>query len=424
MAVWKRLVALVPAVALLVGCGGFPPGEDVEEMLRAPQANQQQSAVQKALTAAIGDSLQLKYPRGGDEMAPLLLDDFDGDGESEALVFYTLKNKGQNVNFALLEQQEGEWVVAQQVSGLSSEVASVERVSFLADGVQFAVGYANSNLADKYLAVYAYDGQAVTTMYTQAYDSYVIADFTGSGTPELVLVPTVAESGALNVQLVGVNGGQLESWHTVQMDERFTACSDLMLSVYGKVRGLVVDGTFSSGAHASQVWRVMGKSLVECVSETTEDLPRQSVRYMTSLNSTDLSNNGLVLVPQVLGSASNEQLVNRLYYVQWNNYLAVDAALQFGVYDSEYSYFVRLPDEWKETVDVTMSTVQDDVWSVVSKETQQLLLSVRVVDNPSALSDAYVQGVRVGDKYVMLYFSDECSAQDSRIIERGVRVIE
>lgn len=424
MAVWKRLVALVPAVALLVGCGGFPPGEDVEEMLRAPQANQQQSAVQKALTAAIGDSLQLKYPRGGDEMAPLLLDDFDGDGESEALVFYTLKNKGQNVNFALLEQQEGEWVVAQQVSGLSSEVASVERVSFLADGVQFAVGYANSNLADKYLAVYAYDGQAVTTMYTQAYDSYVIADFTGSGTPELVLVPTVAESGALNVQLVGVNGGQLESWHTVQMDERFTACSDLMLSVYGKVRGLVVDGTFSSGAHASQVWRVMGKSLVECVSETTEDLPRQSVRYMTSLNSTDLSNNGLVLVPQVLGSASNEQLVNRLYYVQWNNYLAVDAALQFGVYDSEYSYFVRLPDEWKETVDVTMSTVQDDVWSVVSKETQQLLLSVRVVDSPSALSDAYVQGVRVGDKYVMLYFSDECSAQDSRIIERGVRVIE
>ena len=102
-------------------------------------------------------------------------------------------------------------MVTQQVSGLSSEVASVERVSFLETGVQFAVGYANSNLADKYLAVYSYDGQTVSIMYTQAYDSYVIADFTGSGVPELVLVPTVAESGALGVQLIGVSSGQLET---------------------------------------------------------------------------------------------------------------------------------------------------------------------------------------------------------------------
>ena len=47
MAVWKRLAALVSAMALLTGCGGFPPGDDVEEMLRAPQATQQQSAVQR-----------------------------------------------------------------------------------------------------------------------------------------------------------------------------------------------------------------------------------------------------------------------------------------------------------------------------------------------------------------------------------------
>ena len=200
--------------------------------------------------------------------------------------------------------QGREDVYKRQVSGLSSEVASVERVSFLETGVQFAVGYANSNLADKYLAVYSYDGQTVSIMYTQAYDSYVIADFTGSGVPELVLVPTVAESGALGVQLIGVSSGQLETWHTAQMDERFTACTGLMLSIYGKVRGLVVDGTFSSGAHASQVWRVMGKGLVECASDTTDDIPRQSVRYMASLNSTDLGNNGLVLVCLLYTSCS------------------------------------------------------------------------------------------------------------------------
>ncbi|WP_367924906.1 hypothetical protein [uncultured Ruthenibacterium sp.] len=424
MAVWKRLAALVATVALLTGCGGFPPGEDVEEMLRVPQATQQQSAVQKALTAAMGDTLQLKYPRGGDEMAPLLLDDFDADGETEALVFYTLKNKSQNVNFAVLEQQEGEWVVVQQVSGLSSELASVERVSFLQTGIQFVVGYANTNLADKYLAIYSYDGQQVSTLYTQAYDSYVVADFTGSGTPELVLIPTVAESGALSIQLAGVTNGKMELWHTVQMDERFTSCSSLMLSIYGNVRGLVVDGTFSSGAHASQVWRVMGKSLVECAGSNAEDIPRQSVRYITSLNSTDMSNNGLILVPQVLGSAAPDQLVNRLYYVQWNNYLAVDSALQFGIYDSEYSYYIRLPEAWRDTIEISLSTAQDDSWSVLDAQTQRILVNVRIVESPSTLPNSFVQGIRVGDKYVMFYFSGECSTLDAQIIQRGIRVIE
>ena len=420
----KRLAALLLTVVLLSGCGGFPPGEDVDEMLRAPQATQQQSAVQKALTSALGDMLQLKYPKGGDEMAPLILDDFDGDGQTEALVFYTLKNSGQTADFAVLEQQDGEWVVVQQVSGLSSEVASVERVAFLETGVQFAVGFANSNLADKYLAIYSYDGQAVNTLYTQAYDSYVIEDFTGSGTPDLVLIPTVAESGALAVQLVGVTNGQLETWHTTQMDERFTSCTRLMLSVYGKVRGLVVDGTFASGAHASQVWRVMGRGLVECTSASTEDIPKQSVRYLASLHSTDLSSNGLVLVPQMMGSAVTEQLVNRLYYVQWNNYLAVDPPLQFGIYDSEYGYFVRLPDTWKDAVDVRLYDSNNGIWNVVRREDGALLLSVQITESPSNVSDAYVQGARVGDKYVMLYFGGECSSQDIRIVQRGVCVIE
>ena len=129
-------------------------------------------------------------------------------------------------------------------------------------------------------------------------------------------------------------------------------------------------------------------------------------------------------MPQVLGSAATEQLVNQLYYVQWNNYLAMEPALQYGVYDSEYSYFMRLPDTWKDTVDVSISNATDDAWNVISKETQQLLVSVRVVESPSALTDAYVQGARVGDQYVMLYFGDDCSAQDARTIQRGVCVIE
>ena len=91
-----RLLAALACCALLCACdglvpnglvpGGLLPSGNVEELLRAPRQSEQQNAVQTALNNYLGESLQLKYPRGGSEPDPVIFADFDGDGAGEAAV--------------------------------------------------------------------------------------------------------------------------------------------------------------------------------------------------------------------------------------------------------------------------------------------------------------------------------------------------
>ena len=56
----RRLCLALAAACLLSGCSMAPAG--VDELLRAPQLTGEQSQVQKALTAYLGEAPQLKYP--------------------------------------------------------------------------------------------------------------------------------------------------------------------------------------------------------------------------------------------------------------------------------------------------------------------------------------------------------------------------
>lgn len=113
------------AALLLSGCSAVT-GSDVESLLRAPQASGETSAVQKALNSALGVTATLKYPASGDFLSPFLFGDWDGDGQDEAAVLYTLDASAGNVYLAILEPtEENGWRVTQTAEGLSSEVESV-----------------------------------------------------------------------------------------------------------------------------------------------------------------------------------------------------------------------------------------------------------------------------------------------------------
>ena len=77
-----------PGVIFSVSMGG-----NVEELLRAPQPTRLQSAVQKALVGYLGETPQMKYPRGGEELSPIVLRDLDGDGADEAIAFFHCREK-------------------------------------------------------------------------------------------------------------------------------------------------------------------------------------------------------------------------------------------------------------------------------------------------------------------------------------------
>ena len=113
-----RLVLCTLLCFVLCSCQTVLPANEkaqVEELLRAPKLSGDYGALQTALNDWLGESAQLKYPLQGDLLSPFVLQDFDGDGEQDAAVFYTTALTS-NVCVAFLRKNSGgAWQVSQTV---------------------------------------------------------------------------------------------------------------------------------------------------------------------------------------------------------------------------------------------------------------------------------------------------------------------
>ncbi|MEG2931807.1 MAG: hypothetical protein RR825_08460, partial [Ruthenibacterium sp.] len=273
------LCVILTAVLLLCGCSStLFAGGTVEELLRAPQPTQQLSAVQKALNSYLGESMQLKYPRGGEEMSPILFADLDGDGANEAVALYMAESKGQNVHLAVMESTGDTWEVIYEIEGLSTEVASLQLAQLVPGGIQLIVGYANATLTDKYLTVYDYHNDTVTRLFEQAYVYYLTDDVDSNMESDLVVVAGSVEAGAMTLQWLAAQDGMLTTVQTLALDERFVTCQRLYAVDSGGVYGLIAEGSFASGWVADEVLRLQPEGKFTRWPQSDIDVPQISLR--------------------------------------------------------------------------------------------------------------------------------------------------
>lgn len=443
------LCAVLAAALLLTGCAAPFASGTVEELLRAPQPTQQLSAVQKALHSYLGENLQLKYPRGGQEMSPIVLADLDGDGVSEAVVLYVVESKGQNVHLAVMEQSAAGWEVTYEIEGMSTEVASLELSQLRHSGLQLVVGYANATLTDKYLSVYDYRNDTVTRLLEQAYAYYLADDVDNNGVQDLFLAANGAEAGALTLQWLAEREGEFAPVQTISLDERFVACQKLYTANSGGVSGLIAEGTFATGLLANQVFRLTPDGQLARWPQGETDVPVLTLRSLTNLTASEIKgSHGLRVPTNVTPADPTLSYSRRFYWVTWQDYLAETVVLVppgkeesgivqpeantgleastpqpcFGVYDSLHGYFVRLPEEWRGKITIVDGIIKGD-WQVRLREGNSLLLGVRVTES-DVPSGTYVRAATMGGNSVLMYFGGQCTAEQGLFIRTGVTVLQ
>ena len=338
-------------------------------------------------------------------------------------MLYTAESKGQNVHLSVLEQDgSGGWSIAYEVMGLSTEVAEVELAEGFGGSTQLVVGYANANLVDKYLEVYDYRDVTIYSACKQPYDAYLLGDLTGSGRTELAVAAATSEPGGLSLQLFVPDGRAMTAAQGVELDERLEKCTALYATRCGAARGLIVDGSVSSGAASQLLCWEDGVLFPYPDKEEGGDVFARSQRSRTlsALGPQDLLGTGEVLIPEVGASIATLQSARRFYPVEWMNYLCEQPLQQFGVYDADHNYFVRLPTEWQDNMTVSAQSESD--WQIRSKEDNSLLCAVRVADRAAA-NGTYTQAAQLAEKKVLVYFGESCTAVQANLIRRGVAVL-
>ena len=393
---WLRAAALCVAFCLLLTGCSIPMQEEtvqVEELLRAPRLAGDYGALQTALNDWLGESAQLKYPLQGDLLSPFVLQDFDGDGEQDAAVFYTTALTS-NVCVAFLRKNSGgAWQVSQTVEGLADSVDNVRLAQLQAGGTsQLVVGYAASQ-DDHYLAVYSYENGEVSAILEQAYEQYLVEDITGGGSEDLILMSTLEDSG-VQIELLTVDkDGRFQQVAVMALSgDKFSGCASVAAGVGADGRHyLVLDGwTGISGNNLASVLLRFDEDTQQMVPAdqiSTEKLYTASLRNVPSLVSQDLDGDGIVEIPTQPDEAGllNMSQSRRMDFIVWMDYTSPHPEKSFGLLDEETNCYIELPMEWEGNLKLTDSEQYDGAVELRTVDEDQLVMTLRLVRTTSSL---------------------------------------
>lgn len=416
-----RLAALLAALCLLCGCARRPA---VEELLRAPQLSARLAVVQKALNGYLGESAQLKYPRGGDTSSPFLFCDLNGDGVEEAVVLFRTDGRGLNVHLAVMEQSGENWALTCELEGLSGDVKSIRQSHLQTnEGSELVVVYAAADAGEEdFLAVYSYTENALAESYMRPCSGYLLADMTGSGMQDLVLA--CRQNGRPTLALLTDRDGVLRETQELEMDARFASCAGLHYSTRQGERYLVVDGTDQAGYTISDLFVCAGNERLKRYYFERESVMTASARLKPGLYSTDMNDDGVVEVPVVEAEIPDVN-AGQLCFVSWRDFTrSSNTVVQFGVLDSENGYFLRLPAAWMGKVAVKAGPytgswqvrgVEDGVW--------YLTAVVRNKEQTAAMNEGGLRAVRMMGKNRLLVGINDDWMQDDAFVRNGIYLL-
>ena len=194
----KRWIALCMAcvLCLLSGCSSI--GGDIITQLRPPKAMGEYGEAEEALSAYIAQTLEedgytLKYPRSGEYRAAFIMEDLDGDGLTEALVFYNVDADNAHIN--LLRQSGGEWRSVNDLTVHSADIQSVTFGDLDGDGVRelFVCWDMFSNRTYQ-VSIYTLNSNRVTERFSSACSALAVKDITGDRRDDCLLLHADAQN--------------------------------------------------------------------------------------------------------------------------------------------------------------------------------------------------------------------------------------
>ena len=197
----KPTALLLPALCLclclflLAGCS-VVDFFSAEGLLRAPRLTGQNAALQQAFEKAVGSDAVLVSPLTGEYRSAFIMEDCNGDGTEEAVVFYVNRGAENTVRMSLMASIEGQWRSVADIGGNGSEVYQVEFCNIDREkNREIAVTWTVSDSKrDKTLSLYKIDlpgvesGDAFNPLASVQIFDYYVMDIDRDGQNELFYV--------------------------------------------------------------------------------------------------------------------------------------------------------------------------------------------------------------------------------------------
>lgn len=259
-ALMKKNSIVLLAAAVSVMLSGCTFGGSAENLLSPPILYEEQEEIYSALMKVTGEDITLQYPRSGAYRSAFVIKDIDGNGDDEAIVFYSARDR---IRMNILDKDGGKWSSVCDLEGSGTgidrlqigSIGSTERTSII-------VGYSGSGV-DNILKVYSYNGGKVSENYSDSYSSFFTYDLNGDGQDGLCIIHSNNENigRKADFSVVTDTGKQVVKVDTIALNDRASDFVGVVLGNVGENTPAVFIDELSEGQFMTEIIYIAAETL-------------------------------------------------------------------------------------------------------------------------------------------------------------------
>lgn len=308
----KQRITLIAVAALLL-MGAFilimTRLHSPQEVLSPPNPGGEYRQLQQAFESAAGGATEykLQYPTEGDYRSAYILHDLDGDGENEALVFYTSNSDESNVRIHMLDNKDDRWVSVSDEAGYGGKINSCSFADLNGDGQDEVVlswsliGADSSRTMTVHQAVLPENGKATfQTLSNMPYMAMDVLDMDNDGNPEILLLwnETTNKVPHNYAALMKMTSSGLSQYgEEAELDSTVSVYSDISLQE-GKTPVAYADALKGDNSMLTEVlwWDGVNKKLQAPFTDNDTKTNVATLRT-PAIPSQDVDNDGILEIP-------------------------------------------------------------------------------------------------------------------------------
>ncbi len=300
-------VALVAVMVSSIFCSCRGSLWEGGALITAPTLFEEQDEIMCALKRSAGDKITLEYPKTGENRSAFILSDIDGDGESEAVAFYTNASDKLNqdiIHLNVLDNTEKNgWVSMCDIVGLAS---SIDRVSIapFGDRNEIIVGWDVMADREKTLVCYSLMSGNLIRDYTATYVEFAAADFwsENEGCELITLNYSRAEENLTkptqHARLIALSNKEFKVISSVPLDSRVTGYKSCIAGRYNEKNiGYFIDGTIDAVSVNTQILTVSESGQILNPLLSSDNKTDSENIHKPSLLTQDINGDGIYEVP-------------------------------------------------------------------------------------------------------------------------------
>lgn len=374
-----------------------------------PKLSVEQEQIYNALTDATGSSISLKYPKSGKYLSAFIIEDIDGDGGNEAVVFYektSLAVEENTLRINILDQFDGKW---RSVCDTPADGAEIEKVIISElgsnDRINVIIGSSLINRSEKNVSIYNYSDGTIEQTFSSSYSFIDVTDLDEDDKNEFLLLAGASTGSPASVESYKLDEDGMYHKYRIELSGSFTEFDNL---VYGKLSngrtGLYIDAVSGTGYIQTDVV-YMDENGLNKVFETPEE--SLSTVRPSGCSSYDIDGDGILEIPVQTISPGYEEL-SESEQMKLTNWLFINGENKLEQkYSSYYSvnegYIFIFPEKWHKKVTVKRDSINDElVFCAYSDgQTGRELLRIYCAEDSASRED------RISSGYVIMHTKGE-----------------